>query len=79
MQPVAKLAFLDIAQETVDPRQRLRRAHHPVQPQFRLQPQCARFGNDRRLQPPAPRRVQPVRAGKLVQQRFDPLQPHAMA
>jgi len=73
MQTVAILAFLDVAHETVDARDRLGGAGIRGKAKISLYPGGLRLGPDLRDQPVAARGVQPVCGGIFVKQAFQPV------
>jgi hypothetical protein len=64
VQPVAELAFLHVADEAVDPGDRLGQGRGPVEPQIGLHPGRRRLGADIGLQAVAAARIKAVGIGK---------------
>ena len=75
VQPVAELAFLHVADEAVDPCDRLGQRRRSIQPQIGLHPRRRRLGADIGLQAVAAARIKAISIGKLIQQPFQPCQP----
>jgi hypothetical protein len=77
VEAIAILAVLHVADEAIDPGNRLGRTGHGIEAQFRLQPKRLRLAPDRLDQPVAPRRIEADGAGKLVEQGLQRVQPSA--
>ena len=77
MEPVAELAVLDVADEGVDPRDRLGIRARRVEAEHPVEPERARLVADVAAQPRTSRRIEPVGVGEFVEQNLEPPEPCA--
>src|SRR4051812_29632377 len=74
MQTIAELAFLEIADEAIDPGDRLGRRCRRIKAEVVFEAGCARLVTDRGDQALAPGRIEPVGGRIFVEELFEPAQ-----